>query len=85
MRGRLADTAVGGGYGVPSLMKPIYGLDVTHPAAAGWMWDLFKKVAADWGYDFVKIDFVEWTLLSADRYHDPAFSKAAAYRKGFEI
>ena len=66
-------------------MKKIYGLDVTHPDAAGWLRDVFKRVVGDWGYDFIKIDFVEWTLLSADRYHDPAVSKAAAYRKGFEI
>ena len=50
-----------------------------------WLRDLCICVAGDWGYDFLKIDFVRWTLLSADRYHDPAFSKAAAYRKRFEI
>ena len=27
--------------------------------------------ANDWGYDFIKIDFVDWSLLAADRYHDP--------------
>ncbi|MBI3475749.1 MAG: alpha-galactosidase [Acidobacteria bacterium] len=74
-----------GAYGIPSLMKKIYGLDVTHPDAAAWMHGVFKKAADDWGYDFIKIDFVEWTILSADRYHDPTFSKAAAYRKGFEV
>jgi alpha-galactosidase len=83
--GGLPSPQIGEGYGVPSLMKKIYGLDVTHPGAAGWLRDLFKTVADDWGYDFIKIDFVEWTLLSADRYHDPAFSKAVAYRRGFEI
>ncbi len=83
--GGLPGPQVGGGYGVPSLMKKIYGLDVTHPGAAGWLSDLFKKVADDWGYDFIKIDFVEWTILSADRYRDSGVSKAAAYRKGFRI
>jgi hypothetical protein len=42
-------------------------------------------VANDWGYDFFKIDSVESTLLAAERYHDPSYSKAAAYRKGLEI
>jgi hypothetical protein len=74
-----------GPYGIPSLMKKIYGLDVTHPGAAGWLRELFKKVSEDWGYDFIKIDFVEWTLLSAERYHDRTCSQAAAYRKGFEL
>ena len=33
----------------------------------------------------IKIDFVDWSLLSAHRYHDPSVSRAQAYRKGFEI
>lgn len=78
-------TPQAGPYGVPSLMKKIYGLDITVPAAAAWLRDLFKRVSADWGYDFIKIDFVEWTLLSAERYHDPTVSQAAAYRRGFEL
>lgn len=72
------------GYGVPSFMKKLYGLDISHPAASNWMRRLFEMVAHDWGYEFIKIDFVEWTLLAAQRYHDPTFSKAAAYRKGLE-
>ena len=74
-----------GGYGTPQFMKNIYGLDVTHPGAAEWLRRLFEVTSQEWGYEFIKIDFVEWTLLAAERYHDPGFSKAAAYRKGFEI
>ena len=80
-----AQDLVGPGYGIPSFRKKLYGLDITHPGAAEWIRNLFDTVANDWDYDFIKIDFVEWTLLAADRYHDPSFSKAAAYRKGFEI
>src|SRR4029453_18653035 len=36
----------------------------------------------DWGYDFIKTDFVEWTLLAAEQFHDPTLTKAAAYRLG---
>ena len=71
-------------YASPQFMKNIYGLDITHPGAMEWMRKLFDTVANDWGYDFIKIDFVEWTLLAVNRYYDPAFSKAAAYRQGFE-
>ena len=74
-----------GPYGIPSLMTKIYGLDVTHPGAATWLHELFKKVSDDWEYEFIKIDFVEWSLLSAERYHDRSCSQAGAYRKGFEI
>jgi Melibiase len=62
-----------------------YGLDITHPEAAKWLYDLFDKVANTWGFKMIKIDFVDWSLLSADQYHDPTVSRAAAYRKGFEI
>lgn len=62
-----------------------YGLDITHPGAAEWLAALFDTVAKGWGYDMIKIDFVDWSLLSAHRYHDPSVSRAAAYRKGVEI
>lgn len=63
----------------------LYGLDISVPAAAEWLRALFHRVANDWGYDFIKIDFVEWTLLAAERYHDAGWSRAMAYRRGAEI
>ena len=63
----------------------LHALDVTHPGAAEWLRRLFATVVHDWGYDFIKIDFVEWSLLAAERYHDPAKTKAAVYRRGVEI
>ncbi len=62
-----------------------YGLDITHPDAAEWMSNLFDKVSKQWGYEMIKIDFVDWSLLSADHYFNPSVSRAMAYRKGFEI
>jgi len=62
-----------------------YGLDITHPGAAAWLADLFDTVANRWGYDMIKIDFVDWSLLAAHRYHDPAVTRAQAYRRGVEI
>lgn len=61
-----------------------YCLDVTHPQARQWLFDLFHTMAEEWGYDFFKIDFVEWSVLAAERYHDPAVSRAAAYRLAIE-
>lgn len=63
----------------------LYGLDISVPAAAEWLHGLLYKVANEWGYDFIKIDFVEWTLLAADRYQDPGWSRASAYRRGAQI
>lgn len=63
----------------------LYALDITNPDAAEWLRKLFDTVANDWGYDFIKIDFVDWSLLAAERYYDPTVTQAQAYRKGFEI
>ena len=62
-----------------------YGLDITHPGAAEWMFNLFDKVSDQWGYEMIKIDFVDWSLLSAHHYFDPSVSRAMAYRRSFEI
>ncbi|MDZ7316905.1 MAG: alpha-galactosidase [candidate division KSB1 bacterium] len=62
-----------------------YCLDITHPQAAEWLYDLFDTVANRWGYEMIKVDFVGWSLLSAERYYDPSISPAMAYRRAFEI
>jgi hypothetical protein len=65
--------------------KADYGLDITHPEARKWFFDLFKTVADDWGYDFIKTDFVERSILAAPRYHDPSMSRAQVYRLGAQL
>lgn len=62
-----------------------YGLDITHPGAANWLFQLFDTAANQWGYEMFKIDFVAWSLLSAQRFYDPTVTPAQAYRKGMEI
>jgi hypothetical protein len=62
-----------------------FALDITHAGAAEWLYQLFDTVANKWGYELIKIDFVDWSLLSAERYHDASVSRAEAYRKGIEI
>lgn len=62
-----------------------YGLDITHPGAAQWLHELMDKIAKRWGFEMVKIDFVAWSLLSADRFRQAGVTPAQAYRKGYEI
>jgi hypothetical protein len=62
-----------------------YGLDITHPGAQKWLHDLVDTIVNDWGYEMIKIDFVAWSLLAAEQFHDPTMSAADAYRKGMEI
>jgi alpha-galactosidase len=71
--------------GSPQARPRLYALDLTHPGAADWLRGLFHTAAHDWGYDFFKIDFVEWSLMGAERYHNPAVSKAEIYRRGLEL
>jgi len=62
-----------------------YILDITHPGAQQWLRELIVTMVDVWGYDFIKIDFVEWTLLAIERYYDPTLSRAQAYRLGMDI
>ena len=62
-----------------------YCLDITHPEAAKWLHNLVGKIANDWGYELIKIDFVAWSILAAEQYYDPTLSSAQVYRKGMEI
>lgn len=62
-----------------------YCLDITHPGAAGWLHHLIDRIANDWGFEMIKVDFVAWSILAAKRYHDPTQSSAAVYRRGMEI
>ncbi len=62
-----------------------YCLDITHPGAAQWLHDLVDTIVNRWGYEMIKVDFVAWSILSADRYYDTSATSAQVYRKGFEI
>ena len=62
-----------------------YCLDITHPGAAEWLRDLFETLGRRWGYEMIKIDFVAWSILAAQRYHDPTVSSAEVYRRGLAI
>lgn len=57
-----------------------YILDSTHPGAREWLRGVFRRISIDFGYDFIKTDFVEWTILAVQRFHKPEMSTMAAYR-----
>ncbi len=70
--------------GSPFVSRQEYVLDITVPKAREWYFNLFKRIAEDWGYDFIKIDFVERSILAAPRYADPTMTRAKVYRLGIE-
>lgn len=61
-----------------------YGLDLTNPEVQGFLGKTVREVFYDWGYDFIKIDFLLYGALEAARYDKNATS-AMAFRKGMEI
>ncbi|MFN8209093.1 MAG: glycoside hydrolase family 36 protein [Bacteroidales bacterium] len=62
-----------------------YGLDITHPAAERWFTALMDSMVHVYGFELIKIDFVAWTVFSAEKFYDASASPAAVYRKALAI
>lgn len=60
-------------------------LDITHPGAEQWLFELTETLVHQWGYEMIKIDFVAWSVLSANKFYDSGATPASVYRKGIEI
>jgi alpha-galactosidase len=60
-----------------------HALDCTRPEVIDWLERVFRAVTGDWGYDYVKIDFVYAAALDGVR-SDPNVTRAQAYRHGLE-
>ncbi|MDI6765477.1 MAG: alpha-galactosidase [Bacteroidota bacterium] len=60
----------------------IFSLDPTHPEVQKWLTNLFKKIVNEWGYDYVKIDFL-YFACEGKTYYQPA-SSAQAYQLGLQ-
>jgi len=61
-----------------------YGLDCTHPDAQAWLRRTIETVAKEWGFDYLKVDFLFGATMEGVR-HDPQATRAQAYRRGLEI
>ncbi len=57
-----------------------FALDLTHPGALGFLRETFRRVF-DWGFDYVKLDFMVHALVNGRRY-DPGLSLTDAFRAG---
>ncbi|MBB5234146.1 glycoside hydrolase family 36 protein [Deinococcus budaensis] len=61
---------------------PYHALDTTHPEALAWLRDL-AATCRTWGYDYLKVDFL-YAGSHPGKRHDPAVSRAEAYRMGLQ-
>src|SRR5260370_34746449 len=65
----------------------VYSLDGAHPGVQDWLERLGRRVVQDWGYDYLKIDFLLWAT-AGDAHHrsldhaqgHPAGPRAAPHR-----
>jgi alpha-galactosidase len=62
----------------------LFGLDTTHPEVETWLRETFSTVVEEWGFDYLKLDFLFGAALPGDRYDTDA-TRAEAYRRGLEI
>lgn len=58
----------------------VYALDGAHPEVQTWLRDLARRVVQDWGYDYLKIDFLLYA--TAGDTHAGGATHAEAYRAG---
>ncbi|MDS0260292.1 alpha-galactosidase [Haloarcula sp. S1CR25-12] len=58
----------------------MYGLDLTHPEVQTWLRETFRTVVDEWGFDYLKLDFLYAGALPGERFAD--VTRAEAYREG---
>ena len=73
-------TPVDGGFRAGS---ELYGLDTTHPAVLEWLRETVSTVVDDWGFTYLKLDFLFAAALPGERY-DAEATRIEAYRRGVE-
>ncbi|WP_049898170.1 glycoside hydrolase family 36 protein [Halococcus agarilyticus] len=59
---------------------PMYGLDTTHPDVERWLATTFETIVEEWGFEYLKLDFLYAAALPGERYGDS--TRASAYRQG---
>ena len=63
--------------------KYAYALDPSHPEFAAHLERLFRKIVEDFGYDYLKLDFLYAAAAEGIR-HDPTMTRAETLRRGLE-
>jgi alpha-galactosidase len=59
-----------------------YALDTTHPAVLEWLDKLIRKIR-DWGYDYLKLDFLYAGAVPGKRHQD--IPREVAYRNALQV
>ena len=59
-------------------------LDLTHPDALGYVQDVIQTAVKDWGYPYLKLDFLYAAALPGS-HHDPTKTRAQVLRQALEM
>jgi alpha-galactosidase len=62
----------------------LYGLDTSHPDAQEWLRALFTTITREWGFDYLKLDFLASGAVKGHRY-DSGITRARALRDGLAL
>lgn len=60
------------------------GLDLTHPSARDWLQRVISTIVHEWGFDYLKLDFLVSGAVRGHR-HDSAVPRAQALRDGLAL
>lgn len=60
-----------------------YALDLTRPDVIEWLEIVFRTIFDEWGFDYIKIDFIYAGAVDGSRF-DPNVTRAQAYRRGIQ-
>ncbi len=61
-----------------------YALDTTRPDALEWLDSVIRTVCADWGFEYLKLDFLYAGAMRGVR-HDRRATAVEAYRRGLAV
>ncbi|MFA6451829.1 MAG: glycoside hydrolase family 36 protein, partial [bacterium] len=67
----------------PASLGIKYGLDTTNPEVLSWLTTIFDTVVHQWGYEYLKLDFMYAGATDGERF-DPHATRAQAFRRGLE-
>ncbi|MBI9098823.1 MAG: alpha-galactosidase [Spirochaetaceae bacterium] len=62
-----------------------YGLDVTHPRYAEYVTEVIDTYVNQWGFDYLKCDFLFSASLRGAVHHNLALSRASVLKSGMEL
>ena len=71
-------------YGGHNWDSDLYGLDTSHPEAREWLRQVFTTIVEDWGFRFLKLDFLVSAALLGKR-HETSVTRAQALRDGLAL